>query len=122
MNPCQFHEIYKFCRPLGRHYFILSLSDLCLGVKRKIFYEVMHFQYMTCMATPLLKNLSTGCHEIDNFGRPFLCHYYYTFSLSILFRIFIKQSYPSKKSCLFLRAGINNFRLNATLVYKCGNL
>ena len=28
----------------------------------------------------------------------------------------------SKQSCLFLGAGINNFRLNATLVYKCGSL
>ena len=31
--------------------------------------------------------------------------------LTFIFRIFIKQSYPSKQSCLFLRAGIINFRL-----------
>ena len=32
------HEIYNFGRSfLGHHYFILSLSDLCLGVEKMIF-------------------------------------------------------------------------------------
>ena len=32
------HEIYNFGRPfLGHHNDILSLSDLCQGVKKKIF-------------------------------------------------------------------------------------
>ena len=37
-NPCpESHEIYNFVRPLlGHHYYILSLSDLCMGVKKKI--------------------------------------------------------------------------------------
>ena len=53
-NPCLGgHEIYNFGRPfLGHHYYIHSLSDLFLGVKRKIFKEIVHFDYMTCMATP----------------------------------------------------------------------
>ena len=35
------HEIYNFSRPfLGHHYYILSLIDLCLGVKKKIFKEM----------------------------------------------------------------------------------
>ena len=42
-----------FGRPfLGHHYYILGLSDLCLGVEKKIFKEIMHFYYMTYMATP----------------------------------------------------------------------
>ena len=53
-NPCPGgHEIYNFGRPfLGLHYYILSLSDLCLGVEKKIFKGIMHFHYMTYMATP----------------------------------------------------------------------
>ena len=35
----------------SHHYYILSLSDLCTGVK-KIFKEIMHFHYMTYMTTP----------------------------------------------------------------------
>ena len=49
----QGHEIYNFGRLfIGLHYYILSLYDLCLGVKMKIFKEIMHFYYMTYMATP----------------------------------------------------------------------
>ena len=87
-NPCPGgHESYNFCRPfLIHHHCILSLSDLCLGVKMKIFKEIMHFHYMTYryMDTPLQKNPCTGGHEIynHNFGRPFLGHHYYTLSLS----------------------------------------
>ena len=53
-NPCPGgHEIYNFGRPfIVHHYYILSLSDLCLGVEKKIFKEIMHFYYMTYMATP----------------------------------------------------------------------
>ena len=47
------HEIYNFGGPfLCHHYYILSLSDLCLGVEKKIFKEIMHFYYMTYMAMP----------------------------------------------------------------------
>ena len=34
------------------HYYILGLFDLCMGVEKKIFKELMHFHYMTYMATP----------------------------------------------------------------------
>ena len=35
------NEIYNVGRPfLGHHYCILSLSDLCLGVEKKIFKEI----------------------------------------------------------------------------------
>ena len=47
------HESYNFGRPFrGHHYYILSLFDLCLGVERKIFKEIMYFHYVTYMATP----------------------------------------------------------------------
>ena len=43
----------NFGRPfLGHYYYILSLSDICMGVEMKIFQEIMHFHYMTYMATP----------------------------------------------------------------------
>ena len=47
-NPCPGgHESYNFGRLfLGHHYFILSVSDLCLGVEKKIFKEIMHFYYI----------------------------------------------------------------------------
>ena len=53
-NPCHGgHEIYNFGRPfLCYQNYILSLSDLCLGVEKKIFKEIMHFHYMTYKATP----------------------------------------------------------------------
>ena len=38
------HEIYNFGRPfLGHHYYILGLSDKCLGVGKKIYKEVQQF-------------------------------------------------------------------------------
>ena len=47
------HEIYSLGRSfLCHHYFILSLSDQCMGVEKKIFKEIMHFNYVTYMATP----------------------------------------------------------------------
>ena len=46
-------EIYNLGGPfLGHHYYILCLFNLCLGVEKKIFKEIMHFHYMTYMATP----------------------------------------------------------------------
>ena len=47
------HEIYNFGRPfLGHQYYIHSLSDLCLGVEKKICKEIMPFDYKTYMAIP----------------------------------------------------------------------
>ena len=85
-NPCPVgHEIYNFDRPFfGHHYYryILSLSDLCMGIEQKIFKEVpvIHFHYITCMYTamPQHKNPCIGGHIIYNFGRPFLGHHFYT--------------------------------------------
>ena len=48
-NPCpRGHEIYSFGRPfLGHHYYILDLSDLCLGVEKTIFKEIMQLHYLS---------------------------------------------------------------------------
>ena len=67
------HEIYNFSR---HHFFTLSLSNLCLGVEKKIFEEITDFHYMTYMATLQHKNPCPGGHEIYNLGRPFLGHHY----------------------------------------------
>ena len=50
----QGHEIYNLGRPFfGHHYFILGLSDLCLGVEKKIVKKIMHF-YDHVLAQELL--------------------------------------------------------------------
>ena len=47
------YEIYNFGSPFfGHHYYILGLSDLCLGIEKKISKEIMQFHYMTYIATP----------------------------------------------------------------------
>ena len=47
--PREVNESCKFGRIfLGHHYYILSLSGLCLGVKTKFFFKgIMHFHYTT---------------------------------------------------------------------------
>ena len=55
------HEIYNFGRPfLAHHYYIFGLSDQCLRVEKKILKEIMHFHYMTYMATPKHKIFAPG--------------------------------------------------------------
>ena len=49
MNPWG-PEIYNFGRPFLD--FIFSLFDLRLGVKKKVFREIMHFDNMTYLTTP----------------------------------------------------------------------
>ena len=52
-NPCpRGHQIYNFGRPFLGHYYILGLSDLCLGKEKKIFKEIMQFHYTTYMPHP----------------------------------------------------------------------
>ena len=61
-NPCpRGHEIYNFGRPfLGHHYYILGLSDLCLGVETKIFKEIMYFHYITIWPRPCTRTPAPG--------------------------------------------------------------
>ena len=78
-NPCHRGHKRSYCgRPcLGYHNYIVSLTDVCLEVKKKIFKGIMHFHYMTYMATPYHKNSCPGGHKSYNFGRPFLVIHYY---------------------------------------------
>ena len=48
-KPCRRgHEIYNFDRPfLGHHYYILGVSDLCFGVRKK----KLHFHDMIFFTT-----------------------------------------------------------------------
>ena len=84
-NPCpRGHETYNFGRPfLVHHQYILSLSDLCLGVEKMI-KEIMHFYYVTYMAMPQYKKPYPRGHEFSNFGRPLLGHHQYILGLSDL--------------------------------------
>ena len=71
-TPAPGHETYN-----GHHYYILSLSDLCLGVKKKILKEIMHLHYMTYLVNYLTKDSCAGGHETYNSFWPFLGHHYY---------------------------------------------
>ena len=45
-------------------------------------FMLIHFHYMTCMATPLQRHPCPRGHEIYYFGRPFPGHHFYILSLS----------------------------------------
>ena len=69
MNPS---PIYNISRPyIGHHLNILSLSDLYLGLQKKIFKEKMHFHNITYMALLQQKNPCPWGHEIYNLGKFF---------------------------------------------------
>ena len=63
---------------------VIITTDLCLGVEKNIFKEIMHFHYMTYMVMPQHKNPCVGGNEINNFGRHFLGHHKYILGLSDL--------------------------------------
>ena len=62
----------------------MTILVLFLGVEKKIFKEIMHFQYMTCIATFQHSKPCPGGHEIYNFGTLFLGHHNYKLRLSVL--------------------------------------
>ena len=73
------YEIKNFGRPFLGHYCYI----LRQGVEKTIlFLEIMHFYYMIYIVIPLLKNKCPGGHEIYNFIRHFLRHYYCELSFS----------------------------------------
>ena len=62
------HEIYNFGRPfLGHHYFILSLSDLCLGVERK-FYITIYLVYLILVLEERIHKFYTFYSNITSWG------------------------------------------------------
>ena len=66
-KPCPIgHEIYNFGRPfLGHDYYIISLSDLCLGIKFK---KYINLHFLPSNYLPLEWG---GGHEIYNFLSPY---------------------------------------------------
>ena len=51
--PASWVKIYNIVRlVLGHQSYTFSLSDLCLGVEKKILEEIMHFHYIDYMVTP----------------------------------------------------------------------
>ena len=44
----------------GHHYYMFSLSGICQGVEKKIFKDLMHFHYMTKVATPNIGTPNPG--------------------------------------------------------------
>ena len=69
---------------------IITICSVCLTYaqeqKNKVFKDVMYFHYLTFLTTPQHRNPYPRGHEINNFGRPFLCNHHYMLLLSGLFR------------------------------------
>ena len=75
-------EGHNFGRPfLVHHYYILSLSDLWLGVAMKIFLRNTAFLLYELYKHALPQEPLSGDHESYNFGRLFLGHHYNKYSL-----------------------------------------
>ena len=55
---------------LSQHYYILGLSDLCLGVERKIFKKYINFTLFTAKLPPL----GVGGHLKLLVSLPYICH------------------------------------------------
>ena len=73
------NETKRFGKPFfGDYNFALSLSLSFPRVQKMILIEILQIHYMTYMATPQNKNPNPEGHKLYNFGRPFLCHNYYT--------------------------------------------
>ena len=56
IDPCtRDHEIYNFGRPfLGHHYYKLSLSDPCPGVRKKTFKDIhLFYTFYSSSISPL---------------------------------------------------------------------
>ena len=71
-------ETNYFGRPfLGHYYYTLSLSDLCLGVEKKILIVIMHFRHKKLRLTWSSPSKRTPEPRVMYFGRPFLGHHHY---------------------------------------------
>ena len=81
-NPCPGdHEILHLGRLfLGYHYYIFCLSDLFLGVEKKIFKRYYAFSLYDLYDNTLVQVPLSQGHEIYNLGRPFLNYHYYILS------------------------------------------
>ena len=97
------HKIYNFGRPfLDHHYYFLSLSDLCLGVEKMFFQEIIFTIWLRCPC-PNKRIFARGYWNLQS-RQTFLGHQNFTLSLSDLclgvkkFLIFKKKK---NKYCIF---------------------
>ena len=74
------HKFSNLFRPLPHYSYILSLSDQCLGVEKKIFLKNAYSIYNVYGHTPE-KEPCPRSHDFDNSGRPFLGYHYFILSL-----------------------------------------
>ena len=125
-NPCpRGQEIYNFGRHfLGHHYYILSLSDVCLGDERKIFKEIMHFYYMTYMVTP--QNLTPGVMKFTILVDPslFIITTYLVFLINTweqrrrCFKKYSNFTLFTPKLPLFPQLGVIQFTISCLLTLQ----
>ena len=73
-KPCPgCHEIYNFgITFLGHHYYILDVSDLCLGVEKKIFREIQQFYTFYPQITSPLRRGPWNLQFLDSL--PYRCY------------------------------------------------
>ena len=83
-NPCP--GVMKFTILVDPSLVNITLYIVCLinnwEQRRKIFKAIMHFHYMTYMATPQHKNPCPGVMKFTIWVDPSFVHHYYTLSLS----------------------------------------
>ena len=85
----------------------------------KIFKEIVYFHYITYMATLYRKNPCPGGHESYNFGRPFLGHHHYIYSLSDLCLGVKKKIFTQKITSPWGRGRSWNLQFLVSLPYRC---
>ena len=74
------HEIYNLGRPiLCYHYYLLSLSDVCMGLGKKILKEKRIYTIWVIWPHPSIRTLA-----LVVIGRPFLGHHNYILNVSDL--------------------------------------
>ena len=71
------HESYNFGRPfLVHHHYIIPLSDLCLGVEKKIFIGHMDAPYTRTAAPGVMKVIILVDPSLINFAIYIVCRNY----------------------------------------------
>ena len=112
-NPCpRRHEIYNLGRNfLCHHYYILRFLIYASEERRRCLKGIMHFHYMTSIATPERKNPCPGGHEIYNLDRPFLGHHYY--------KLFLSDLYSEVEKNIFKEIPGNAFSIHKLFGLSC---
>ena len=91
---CNFGRLF-----LGHYYYILNLFDLCLGLEKKTLSELMHFHYMTYMATPYTRIPQPGVMKFTILEDPSIV--IITIHLDCLIYALEQRRRFLKKLCIF---------------------